>query len=107
MLSFDLYGSLPYTYHMPTEATTARLEARLPADVHTLLKRAAEIQGRTLTDFVVSAAREAACRTIQETEVLQLSAEDQRRFAEAILHPPAPNAALRRAARRRRELFGA
>jgi hypothetical protein len=43
-----------------TPQTTARLEARLPNDVHALLKRAAEIEGRTLTDFVVSAAREAA-----------------------------------------------
>ena len=49
---------------------------------------------------------EVDCRTIEETEVLRLSAEDQRLFAEAILNPPAPNAALRRAERRRRELFG-
>ncbi|AXC16081.1 hypothetical protein ACPOL_6873 (plasmid) [Acidisarcina polymorpha] len=85
---------------------TARLEARLPADIHAMLKRAAEIEGRTLTDFVVSSAREAACRTIEEAEVFRLSAEDQRQFAEALLQPPAPNAALRRAVQRRRELFG-
>jgi uncharacterized protein (DUF1778 family) len=72
-----------------------------------MLKRAAEIQGRTLTDFVVSAAREAAQRTIEEAEILRLSAADQKRFAQALLDPPAPNAALRRAARRHRELFGA
>jgi uncharacterized protein (DUF1778 family) len=40
---------------------TARLEARLPIDVMARLKRAAEIQGRTLTDFVVAAADEAGC----------------------------------------------
>ena len=85
----------------------ARLEARLPADLYAMLKRAAEIEGRTLSDFVVSAAREAASRTIAETEVLRLSVEDQKLFANAILHPPAPNAALRRMARRYRELFGA
>ncbi|MBI1789492.1 MAG: DUF1778 domain-containing protein [Acidobacteria bacterium] len=90
-----------------TSASPARLEARLPADVYALLKRAAEIEGRTLSDFVVSAARDAASRTIAETEVLRLAVKDQRRFAEALLHPPAPNAALRRAARRRRQLFGA
>ena len=45
---------------------TARLEVRLPHDVMTRLKRAAEIQGRTLTDFVVAAADEAACRAIQD-----------------------------------------
>jgi uncharacterized protein (DUF1778 family) len=91
---------------MEKASTTARLEARLPADIHALLKRAAEIEGRTLTDFVVSAAREAACRTIEETDIIRLSVEDQRQIAEAILNPPDPAPALRRAFKRRRELFG-
>ena len=86
---------------------TARLEARLPNEVHALLKRAAEIEGRTLTDFVVSAAREAACRTIEEAEIIRRSLEDQRRVAEALLSPPEPAPALKRAFQRRRELFGA
>ncbi len=86
--------------------TTARLEARLPADVHALLKRAAEVQGRTLTDFVVTAAREAAIRAIAEVEIIRLSAQDQRIIAEAILNPPEPAPALRRAFVRRKKLFG-
>lgn len=85
---------------------TARLEARLPHDVHALLKRAAEIQGRTLSDFVISAAREAAHRAIEETEIIRLSIDDQRQLAEMLLNPPEPTPALRRAFRRRRELFG-
>lgn len=85
----------------------ARLEARLPNEVLARLKRAAEIQGRTLTDFVVAAADEAACRAIERTEILRLSAEDQRQIAEAILRPPEPTPALKKAARRYRELFGA
>lgn len=84
----------------------ARLEARLPTDVHALLKRAAEIEGRSVTDFVISAARNAATRTIEQAEVLRLSFEDQKRVAEALLKPPAPSPAMRRAFRRRRELFG-
>jgi uncharacterized protein (DUF1778 family) len=87
--------------------STARLEARLPQPVLARLKRAAEIQGRTVTDFVVAAADEAACRTIEQTEIIRLSLEDQRRIAQAILRPPAPTAALKKAARRCRELFGA
>jgi len=87
--------------------TTARLEARLPQPVLARLKRAAEIQGRSVTDFVVAAADEAACRTIEQTEIIRLSLEDQRRIAQAILRPPAPTAALKKAARRYRELFGA
>jgi uncharacterized protein (DUF1778 family) len=91
---------------MEKVSTIARLEARLPADVHALLKRAAEIQGRTLTAFVVAAAREAACRTIEESEIIRLSVQDQRQIAEAILKPPSPAPALKRAFKRRRELFG-
>ncbi len=68
--------------------STARLEARLPTEVHALLKRAAEIQGRTLTDFVVSAAREAAFRTIEQNEIVRLSIKDQRQIAAALLQPP-------------------
>lgn len=88
-------------------ATTARLEARLPAEVHAMLKRAAEIQGRTLTDFVVAASSEAARQTIEATEIIRLSVEDQRLFAESILNPPEPNDALKRAFEKHRELFGA
>ena len=90
----------------PDTQSTARLEARLPPEVMARLKRAAEIQGRTLTDFVVAAADEAACRTIEQTEIIRLSAEDQRQIAAAILKPPKPATALLRAAKRYRELFG-
>lgn len=91
---------------MRHESSTARLEARLPVDVMTRLKRAAEIQGRTLTDFVVAAADEAACRTIQEADIIRVSLEAQRQIAAAILNPPAPSPALKRAARRYRKMFG-
>ena len=86
--------------------TISRLEARLPTEVHALLKRAAEIEGRTLTDFVVAAARDAASRTIEQTEILRVSLEDQQQIAEALLNPPSPAAALKRAAKRHRDLFG-
>jgi uncharacterized protein (DUF1778 family) len=87
-------------------SSTARLEARLPTDVHALLKRAAEIQGRTLTDFVVAAAQDAARRAIEEAEVLRLSSADQASLASALLKPSAPVPALRRAFRHRRKLLG-
>ena len=41
---------------MEKETITARLEARLPPEIHAMLKRAAEIEGRALTDFVVTGA---------------------------------------------------
>jgi uncharacterized protein (DUF1778 family) len=88
------------------KSPTARLEARLPAHVHAMLKRAAEIEGRTLTDFVVAASSEAARQTIETTEIIRLSLDDQRLFAESILNPPEPTDALRRAFEKHRELFG-
>ena len=42
-------------------SSTARLEARISPDLHLMLKRAPEIQGRTVTDFVVAAVQDAAC----------------------------------------------
>jgi uncharacterized protein (DUF1778 family) len=86
------------------KSETVCLEVSLPAHVHAMLEHAAEIQGRTLTDFVADAAIEAARQTI-ETEIIRLSVEDQRRFAEIIINPPEPNAALRRAFEAHRELF--
>ena len=82
-----------------TTEQSARLEARLPASVYATLKRAAELKGRSLSDFVVAAAHDAARRAIEEDSIIRLSAEDQQRFAAALINPPAPNAALKRAKR--------
>mgnify|MGYP003338352758 CR=1 FL=1 len=77
---------------------TARLEARLPAHIYATLKRAAELKGRTLSDFVVSAAHEAAHKAIEEETVWKLIIEDQIAFAKALIDPPKkPNATMRRA----------
>ena len=89
-----------------TPPTTARLEARLPIEVHALLKRAAEIEGRTLTDFVVAAASSAARKTIEEAEIIKLSVEDQQRFADALINPPPLTPAMLRAIGRHRRLIG-
>jgi uncharacterized protein (DUF1778 family) len=90
---------------MPSVASTARLEARISRELHTMLKRAAEIQGRTMTDFVVSAVQEAAQRAIEQAEVIRLSLADQECFAKALLSPPESTPALERAFARRSKLL--
>ena len=90
---------------MPPAVSTARLEARITADLHALLKRAAQMQGRTLTDFVVSAAQQAALQAIDQAEVVRLSFADQEIFAQALLSPPQPSVALERAFERRSKLL--
>jgi len=84
----------------------ARLEARVTKEIHALLKRAAEIEGRSLSDFVISAAKTAAQETIQQTEMLRLSVVDQKIFADALILPVKSNAALRRASKRHKQLIG-
>jgi uncharacterized protein (DUF1778 family) len=70
---------------------TARLEARISTDLHAMLVRAAELQGRTMTDFVVAAVQEVAQRAIKQADVIRLSLADQECFAQALLSPqPVP-----------------
>jgi uncharacterized protein (DUF1778 family) len=92
---------------MPQEATTrtARLEARITREALAVVRRAAEIQGRSVSDFVVAAAQEAAEKTITEVEVIRLSREAQEKFAALLLRPPAPAPALKKAFERRRKLI--
>ena len=93
---------------MPNEPTrTARIEARISPDALAVVKRAAEIQGRSVSDFVVAAAQEAAHRTIEETQIIRLSVEDQRALAEAILNPPPLAPAMERAIERYRKIVTA
>ena len=88
----------------PEPSRTARIEARIAPEALAVVKRAAELQGRSVSDFVVAAAQVAAERAIAETQIIRLSVADQRAFAEAILNPPPPNAALQRAAEAYRAL---
>jgi len=90
-----------------TTTATARLEARISKELHATLKRAAELQSRTMTDFVITAVQEAARRAIEEAEVIRLSLADQDRFVQALLSPPKATPALERAFERHSKLVSA
>lgn len=90
---------------MPSAQTrTARIEARIAPDGLTIVRRAAELQGRSVSDFVVAAAQEAAARVIEEAQVIRLSVADQQALFDAIQDPPPPSDALIRAAEAHRRL---
>ena len=82
---------------MSQTSRTARLEARIAPQILAIVKHAAELQGRSVSDFVVAAAEETARRMINEAHIIRLSVEDQRRFAELLLDPPALSPAMKRA----------
>lgn len=83
-----------------------RLEARVTPGQKELIERAARVQGRTVTDFVITALQEAARKALEESTVWKLSQDQQKAFVEALMHPPPPNRKLR-AAYRRYEKFKA
>lgn len=83
--------------NLTPQAASARFEARITPQVHTLLRQAATLQGRNLSDFVISAAYHAASEVLKNAEVLQLTAFDQQIFAEALARPAQPNRALQKA----------
>ena len=93
---------------MPGQHTnrTARLEARIAPEALAVVRRAAEIQGRSVSDFVVAAAQEAAQKTVSEVEVIRLSREAQEQFVKLLTRPLKLNRALKKAFARHRNLIG-
>lgn len=88
------------------KARGARLEARISIEQKTELQQAAALSGRTLSEFVIASAQEAARRVIQDHETIRLSRAEQIAFVSTLLDPPAPNARLRRAAAAYRKQMG-
>jgi uncharacterized protein (DUF1778 family) len=80
-----------------------RLEARITSEQKNLIERAAVLRGTTVTEFVVASAQEAAANTIKDFEILHLGDAAREVFINAVLNPPAPNAAARAAVSRYRK----
>ena len=84
-------------------ARSSRLGFRVDAQTKKLVERAAALERRSLTDFCLTALTEATQATISRHETLLLSERDRQVFFDALVHPPKPNARLRRAFRSARE----
>lgn len=85
---------------------TQRLETRVTAEQKMLIERAAALQGRTVTDFVLTSVQDAAQRAIENYRQLELSVRDSEAFVEALLNPTPVNERLRDTVRRYREAAG-
>jgi uncharacterized protein (DUF1778 family) len=81
-----------------------RLETRVTADQKNLIEHA--LQGRTVTDFVLTSVQEAARRAIEEHQRLDLSVRDSQAFVEALIDPQPVNDRLRDTVRRYRQATG-
>ena len=93
--------------NVPEKAARAeRLEARVSKAQKSLFLRAAELQGRSLTDFLIASVQDAAERILRAQDALTLSERDRKSFVAALLAPAAPGKALRQAAKRYRGRAG-
>ena len=85
-------------------ARGARLGFRVDAKTKSLVERAARLERRSLTDFCLTALTAAAHQALERHASLFLSDTDLAAFFDALVHPPKPNARLRRALRAARAL---
>jgi uncharacterized protein (DUF1778 family) len=77
-----------------------RLEARITKAQKQLFQQAADLEGRSLTDFAIQAIQNAARQTVDRHQTLRMSARDQQVFVAALLRPPEPGKVLLAAAKR-------
>jgi uncharacterized protein (DUF1778 family) len=88
------------------KAKAYRFDARLNEEQKVLIQKAADLEGRSMTDFVLHSAEAAAERTIEERAMLILSARETEAFVDAILRPAQPGPVLRAAARDYKKITG-
>jgi uncharacterized protein (DUF1778 family) len=117
-IALEAAGHRPYNQPMKTTMTdlalkpaprrtrAERLEARVTAEQKALVEHAAALQGRTVTDFVLTSIQDAARRAIEDHQRLDLSLKDRRAFVDALLHPRPVNDRLRDTVRRYRDMTG-
>ena len=80
-----------------------RFDAHVTEEQRLLIQRAADLEGRTMTDFVLHSAESNAALTIERRSMLILTARESEAFANAILNPSNPGAVLRKAVREYRK----
>jgi len=83
-----------------------RLEARVTAEQKGLIEHAAALQGRSVTDFVLTSVQDAARRAIEEHQRFDLSVKDSRAFVQALLDPAPVNDRLLDTVRHYRDVMG-
>ena len=69
-----------------------RIATRVTGEHKSLFEQAAALKGLSLTDFMISAAYEAALKVLTDSQIiLELGPEDSRAFVKSILQPRNPD----------------
>ena len=86
-----------------TAAKVDRIGARVPHELYETLRRAAELTGATLNQFLVQSALKEAQAVIERETAMHLSREDWNWVLDLLDNPPEPNSKLKAAVERYRE----
>lgn len=70
-----------------TQTNDERINLRLKRNAKLMLERAASFEGQTVSKFVLNSALDRAEKTIQEHNVISLSAQDSEAFFDALARP--------------------
>ena len=77
-----------------------RIGARVPHEVYETLRRAADLTGATVNQFLVQAALKEAQAVIEREDVIRLSPGGWNWLLDLMENPPKPNARLKAAIKR-------
>lgn len=86
------------TIHALEQQNLESISAEMTAPVRARIEEAAAWRGVPVGSFVIEAATRAADEVLEHERLIQLSREDAERILALLENPPAPNAALRKAA---------
>src|SRR5690606_17050719 len=76
----------------------SRIDVRISKEHKELIKYAAEISGfKTVSEFIVTLAKNEATRIIEEETKIRRSIDDESLFVETLFNAPTPNRALKTA----------
>jgi uncharacterized protein (DUF1778 family) len=84
----------------------SKITIRQPEPLKSKVERAAALRGMTVTSFINGILELAADKTLSRIEARELSERDSAALLAMLGTPARPNAAIRRAAKRHREITG-
>ena len=82
----------------------ARINIRLTQEIKAMIEEAASITGMSLTDFLVSSAKEKAEQAVEQHNSFLASQRDRELFFDALMDPAEPNDRLKAAAAKYKEM---